>query len=169
MKCIAAVDNNWAIGLRGRLLVTIPNDQKMFRNETMGKVIVYGHKTLETFPNGVPLSQRTNVILSRDKNLSVRNAIVVHNEEELFKVISEYDSDDIYFVGGQSVYERFVPYCDTAIITKLDWEYEADAYFPNLDKDDNWKLVAESEEQTCFSVEYTFREYKNSDVKSFKM
>lgn len=168
MKCIAAVDNNWAIGLKGRLLVTIPSDQKMFRNETSGKVIVLGHKTLETFPNGIPLSGRTNVILSRDKNLTIRNGIVVHSEDELFKVISQYDSDDIYFVGGQSIYEQFVPYCDTAIITKLDQEYEADTHFPNLDKDENWKMVAESEEQTCFSVEFTFREYKNLQVKKYK-
>lgn len=168
MKCIAAVDNNWAIGLKGRLLVTIPNDQKMFRNETSGKVIVLGHKTLETFPNGIALAGRTNVILSREKNLSIRNAIVVGNVKETFEVISKYPSDDIYFVGGQSIYEQFLPYCDKAIITKLDQEYEADAYFPNLDKDDNWEMIAESEEQTCFSVEYTFREYRNRNVKRYE-
>lgn len=167
MKCIAAVDRNWAIGFKGRLLVSIPNDQKMFRSETGGKVIVLGHKTLETFPNGIPLNGRTNVILSHDKGLKIRGAIVVHNDEELFGVLSEYDSDDIYFVGGQSVYERYLEYCDTCIITAMDQNYEADRYFPNLDKSENWKLVAESEEQTYFSVEYTFREYKNTNVKTW--
>ena len=164
MKCIAAVDSNWAIGFKGRLLVSIPSDQKMFRAETSGKVIVLGHKTLETFPNGIPLSGRQNVILTGDKNLVIRGATVVHNDEELFGVLSEYNSDDIYFVGGQSIYERYLPYCDTAIITAMDQVFEADRYFPNLDKDDNWTLVAESEEQTYFSIEYTFREYRNSNV-----
>ena len=96
MKCIAAVDSNWAIGLKGRLLVSIPNDQKMFRNETTGKVIVLGRKTLETFPNGLPLKNRTNVILSRDPDYKVKAATVVHNDEELFALLKNYDPDDIY-------------------------------------------------------------------------
>lgn len=162
MKCIAAVDNNWAIGNKGRLLVSIPNDMKMFRAETGGKVIVYGRKTLETFPNGQPLVNRTNVILSHNEDLEVRGAVVVHNDEELFAELSKYDTDDIYIIGGESVYERYVPYCDTAIITKIEENYEADAYFPNLEENENWKKTAESEEQTYFSVEYTFREYKNA-------
>ncbi len=164
MKCIAAVDNNWAIGLKGRLLVSIPNDQKMFRNETTGKVIVLGRKTLETFPNGLPLKNRTNIILSHDPDYKVKDATVVHNDEELFALLKTYDSDDIYIIGGESVYKRYVKYCDTAIITKIDQTYESDAFFPDLDKDHDWKVVAESEEMTYFSVEYTFREYRNSNV-----
>lgn len=169
MKCIAAVDNNWAIGYKGKLLVSIPNDMKMFRNETTGKVIVYGRKTLETFPNAQPLGQRTNIILSRNEDLKVRGAVVVHNDDQLFFELSKYNPDDVYIIGGESIYERYVPYCDTAIITKINENYEADAYFPNLDNDDNWKVTAESEEQTYFSVEYTFREYKNSNPKIFGM
>ena len=167
MKCIAAVDANWAIGNKGRLLVSIPNDMKMFRAETGGKVIVYGRKTLETFPNGQPLVKRTNIVLSRNADLEVKGAIVVHNDEELFAELKKYDSDDIYIIGGESVYKKYVPYCDTAIITKIDENYEADAYFPNLDEDPNWKKTAESEEQTYFSVEYTFREYRNLAPEKF--
>lgn len=163
MKCIAAVDSNWAIGFKGRLLVSIPNDQKNFRKETTGKVVVLGRKTLETFPNGLPLGNRTNVILTKDRNLKIKDAIMVHSDEELFDFLANYESDDIYIIGGESVYKRYVPYCDTAIITKIDQAYEADSYFPNLDNDPNWTLVSESEEQTCFSVEYTFREYKNAN------
>lgn len=161
MKCIAAVDSNWGIGLKGKLLVSIPNDQKMFRNETIGKAIVLGRKTIETFPNGLALPKRTNIVLSHDDNLEIKDAIVVHNDDQLFYEISKFNSDDVYFIGGESIYNRYVKYCDTAIITYIDNAFEADAYFPNLDKDDNWKMVAESEEQTYFSLEYTFREYKN--------
>ena len=167
MKCIAAVDNNWAIGNRGKLLVSIPNDQKMFRNETLGKVVVLGRKTLETFPNGQPLRDRTNIILSHDPNDFVAGAIVVHNDEELFRKLGEYDTDDVYIIGGESVYGRYVKYCDTAIITKIDQAYESDAYFPDLDKDENWEMTAESEEFTYFSVEYTFREYRNRNVRAY--
>ncbi|MCR5673608.1 MAG: dihydrofolate reductase [Lachnospiraceae bacterium] len=164
MKCIAAVDNNWAIGFKGKLLVSIPNDQKMFRNETTGKVIVLGRKTLETFPNGLPLKNRTNIILSGNRDYKVKDAIVVHNDEELFGVLKSYDPDDIYIIGGESVYKRYCKYCDTAIITKIDQIYESDAFFPNLDEDGDWTMVAESEEMTCFSVEYTFRQYQNNKV-----
>lgn len=167
MKAIAAVDNNWAIGYKGRLLVSIPNDMKMFRNETTGKVIVLGRKTLETFPNGLPLKNRTNIILTKDVNYKVKDAIIVHNEEELFEELRKYDTDDIYIIGGESIYKQFVKYCESAIITKIDENYQSDAYFPNLDKDENWKVVAESEEQTYFSVEYVFREYKNSNPEQY--
>lgn len=166
MKCIAAVDNNWAIGNKSKLLVSIPNDQKMFRSETTGKVVVLGRKTLETFPQGLPLKNRTNIILSHDKDYKVKDAIVVHDDKELFELLKTYDTDDIYIIGGESVYAAYVDYCDTAIITKIDQNYEADAFFPNLDENENWQMVAESEEMTYFSVEYTFREYRNLKVKS---
>ena len=90
MNIIAAVDNNWAIGRRNELLVRIPNDQKHFREETMGKVIVLGRKTLETFPQGLPLHGRTNIILSKDAQYQVRNARVVHSLEELFEELQQY-------------------------------------------------------------------------------
>ncbi len=167
MKCIAAVDSNWAIGFKGKLLVSIPNDQKMFRNETKGKVVVLGRKTLETFPNGLPLKDRVNVILTHDKNYKAGDAIIVHDDDELFGVLKQYDPDDIYIIGGDSVYKRYYKYCDTAIITKIDQAYESDAFFPDLDKDEDWTMVAESEEMTYFSVEYTFREYRNSNVMRF--
>ena len=165
MKCIAAVDRNWAIGFKGKLLVSIPNDQKMFRNETKGKVVVLGRKTLETFPNGLPLVGRTNIILTHDKDYKAGDALIVHNDEELFDLLKKYDSDDIYIIGGDSVYKRYYRYCDSAIITKIEQSYESDAFFPNLDEDPDWELAAESEEMTYFSVEYTFREYRNKKVK----
>ncbi len=167
MKCIAAVDNNWAIGFKGKLLVSIPNDQKMFRAETAGKVVVLGRKTLETFPNALPLKNRTNIILTHDPDYKAADALTAHSDEELFALLKSYDSDDIYIIGGDSVYKRYYRYCDTAIITKIDQVYESDAFFPNLDKDDDWVMTAESEEMTYFSVEYTFREYKNKNVASF--
>lgn len=161
MKCLVTADSNWAIGKAGGLLVSIPSDRKMMHNETAGKVIVMGRNSLKNYPNSLPLAGRTNVILSHNSEFSVRGGIVAHDDDELAEILSQYDSDDIYFVGGESVYEKYLPYCDTVIVTKIDQIYDADAYFPNLDCDENWQLVAESDEQTYFSVEYTFREYRN--------
>ena len=83
MNLIVAVDKNWAIGYQNKLLVSIPNDQKMFRNETIEKVVVLGRKTMETFPGGQPLKKRTNIILSKDPSYEVKDAMVVHSIEEL--------------------------------------------------------------------------------------
>lgn len=160
MNLIAAVDRNWAIGNKGQLLVRIPNDHKMFRQETLDKVVVYGRKTLETFPLSQPLDRRVNIILSTNQDLQVRNAQVVHSVEELLQACKAYDSDDIYVIGGASVYSQLLPYCDTAHITKIDYAYEADAFFPNLDQDPDWEITADSEEQTYFDIEYRFVKYE---------
>lgn len=160
MKLIVAVDNNWAIGNKGQLLVSIPSDHKHFRNETVGKVVVLGRKTIETFPQGQPLAKRTNIILTSDKNYKAGDALLAHSIDELVDMLKAYESDDIYIIGGDSVYKQMLPYCDTAVVTKIDHSYEADAYFPNLDKDPEWEIVAESDDETYFDLDYRFVTYK---------
>ncbi len=157
---MVAVDNNWAIGSRNRLLVSIPRDQKHFREETTGKVVVLGRKTLETFPQGQPLQDRTNIILSENRNYRIKGAMVVHSVEELLAELKKYDTGDVYVVGGESIYRQLLPYCDTAHVTKIDHTYEADAYFPDLDRDPEWQVTAESDEQTYFDIAYTFYKYE---------
>ena len=165
MNIIAAVDRNWAIGNKNSLLVKIPRDQKLFMEMTMGKVVVMGRNTLESLPQKQPLKNRENIILSSHKNYAVKGAAVVHSMEELFEELKQYKSEDIFVVGGETVYRELLPYCDTAHITKIDYEYEADARFPNLDELPGWKLVADSEEQTYFDLEYYFLQYQNQSAK----
>lgn len=160
MNLIVAVDNNWAIGCKNSLLVSIPADHKMFRQETTGKVVVLGRKTLETFPQGMPLKNRTNIILSTNLNYQVKDAIIVHSKEELLEELKKYNSEDVYIIGGESVYRMMLPYCDVAHVTKIDHEYEADAYFPNLDEMKEWEITADSEEQTYFDIAYEFVKYE---------
>ena len=160
MNIIVAADENWAIGNKDKLLVSIPNDQKHFREETTGKVVVLGRKTLQTFPQGQPLKNRTNIILSRDKNYEVKDATVVHSVEELLEELKKFDTEDVYIIGGESIYRQMLPYCDVAHVTKIDHKYEADAYFPNLDNDPEWEITADSDEQTYFDIAYTFLKYQ---------
>jgi dihydrofolate reductase len=160
MNLIVAVDENWAIGNKNALLVSIPADHKMFRQETTGKVVVFGRKTLETFPQGLPLKNRTNIILSSRQDYQVEGAIVVHNLEELMEELKKYRDEDIYIIGGESVYRQCLPYCRTAHVTKIDRAYEADAYFPNLDKLPEWEITADSEEQVYFDITYHFLKYE---------
>ncbi len=160
MQAIVAVDSNWAIGNKGQLLVSIPADQKNFRNITMGKAIVYGRKTLETFPQQVVLPGRRNIILSTRPDYEVRNAEVVHSRQELLDAVKDMNTDDVFIIGGASVYKEFLDDCDTCIVTFIDREYEADSFFPNLDKLPEWELVDESDEQVYFDITYTYRTYK---------
>lgn len=160
MNIIAAVDNNWAIGYQNSLLVRIPRDQQMFREMTEGKVIVIGRKTLESFPQKQPLKNRVNIVLSRDKGYTVKGAAVVHSIDALIEELRKYDDKDVYVAGGASVYEQLLPRCDTAYITKIDYTYQADAYFPQFDAMADWELVDESEEQTYFDLEYYFQKYE---------
>ena len=160
MNLIAAVDQNWAIGNKNQLLVKIPADQKFFRETTTGKVVVMGRKTLESFPNGLPLKNRTNIVLTRDKKYEVKDAIVLHSLEELREELKKYPSEDIYVIGGETIYRQLLDDCDVAHITKIDFAYDADAYFPNLDELPEWKITADSEEQTYFDLEYYFYKYE---------
>jgi dihydrofolate reductase len=165
MNLIAAVDNNWAIGNRGSLLVRIPNDQKQFREMTLGKVIVLGRKTLETFPQQQALASRVNIVLTSDQNYSRKGVVAVHSIDELLKELEKYEDNDIYVVGGESVYKQLLPYCNVAHITKIDYEYQADAYMLNLDENPEWKLTDESDEQTYFDLEYYFLKYEKMSQK----
>lgn len=160
MNIIVAVDENWAIGNKGDLLVRIPNDQKIFQRETIGKVVVLGRKTLDTFPQKQPLVKRTNIILSRNPEYTVKNAIVKHSLEELLEELKKYKSEDIYIIGGSEIYQQLLPYCDVAHVTWIEHSYAADSYFPNLDKSLEWKMTAESDELTYFDIPYYFRKYE---------
>ena len=160
MNLIACVDANWAIGKNNQLLVKIPADMKFFRETTTGKVVVMGRKTLESFPNGQPLKNRTNIVLTHNRNYKVKDAIVVYSVEELNEELKKYPSEDIYIIGGESIYDQFVDVCDVAHITKVDYAYDADAHFPNLDEKPEWKITQDSEEQTYFDLIFYFYKYE---------
>ena len=160
MNLIVAVDKNWAIGLGNKLLVSIPADMKFFRQTTTGKVAVMGRKTLESFPGGQPLKNRTNIVITRDANYKVKDGIVVSTIEEALEELKKYNDEDIFVIGGESIYRQMLPYCKTAFVTKIDHAYDADTFFPNLDEMEDWKLTGISEEQTYFDLEYVFARYE---------
>ena len=160
MNMIVAVDRNWAIGKNNRLLISIPSDMKFFRETTTGKVVVMGRKTLESFPGGRPLKNRTNIVLTGQADYQVKDALVTHSLEELLAVLDRFPSEDIYVIGGDSIYRQLLPYADTVHVTKIDHAYEADSWFPNLDEMEEWQITADSEEQTYFDLEFRFLKYE---------
>ena len=115
---------------------------------------------METFPGGKPLKNRTNIVLSTNKGYEVDGAIVVHSIEELLEELKKYPSEEVYIIGGESIYKQMLPYCDVAHITKIDMAYDADAYHPNLDADEDWQITATSDEQVYFDLTYHFVKYE---------
>lgn len=161
MNLIAAVDKKWAIGFKNSLLAHIPEDQRFFRTMTDGKVVVMGRKTLESLPGGRPLKNRVNIVLSGNKSLEIPGCTVCHSMDELEEELKQYSSQEIFVIGGEKIYTELVDRCDTAFITKIDREYEADAWFPNLDEKDGWEQVpsGDDEEHTYFDLIYYFCKY----------
>ena len=160
MKAILSADTNWGIGNKNKLLVSIPSDMKFFRETTTGNVVVMGRKTLESFPGGLPLKNRINIVLTGNKDYKVKDAVIVHSEEELMEELKKYNTDDIYVIGGESIYRMMLPHCDTVYVTKIDRAFEADTFFPDLDEMDEWEMTEEGEEQTCFDLTFCFTTYK---------
>jgi len=165
MQLIAAVDKNWAIGKNGQMLVTIPADQKLFRQETLGKIVIMGRKTFLSLPGQRPLDGRINLILTKDESFQVKGACVCHTVEEALEKAAEYQkekglgNDDVFVIGGQSIYEQFLSYCDAAHITWIDYEYAADTHMVNLEQE-GWIITETSDEQTYFDLCYEFRKYQ---------
>jgi dihydrofolate reductase len=161
MNLIVCVDAKWGIGYKNELLVRIPSDQKFFRETTTGKVVVMGRKTLDSFPGGKPLKNRKNIVVTSNTNCEKRDEeIYVHSVEECLELLKDYNDEDIYIIGGASIYKQFLPYCKKALVTRVDREFSADTYFPNLDQDDEWEITSESEEQTYFDNTFEFLVYE---------
>ena len=159
MNIIVAVDLNWAIGLKGKLLKKIPDDMKRFKEKTINNIVVMGRKTFESLPNKKPLENRINIVLTRNKNFKAENIIICHSIEELLKQLKFYNKE-IYIIGGSSLYDEMLTYCDTAFVTKINKVFRADTFMKNLDNLDNWNIVKKSNEKIFEDVTYSYLTYK---------
>ncbi len=160
MKTIVNVDKNWGIGIGDKLLNHIPADMKFFKEKTTGNVVVMGKTTFLTFPGQKALPNRVNIVLTTDPEWSAENVIVCHSLDELFVQLKRYDTNTVYVIGGSKVYEQLLPYCDTAYVTKVETEKEADRFFPNLDETEEWEIADNGEELEHNAVKFRFTTYK---------
>lgn len=158
MKAIVVVDENWSIGKDGGLLVHLSGDLKYFKQRTIGKTIVIGRKTLESFPGAKPLPGRPNLVLTRNPEYKPEGVQVFGSKEQLMEYIGD-DTEDIFICGGANVYEQFLEDCDTFYVTKIYDSFPADRSFPNLDERDDMEITWESEEQEEKGIRYQFFEY----------
>lgn len=162
MKAILSADLNWGIGCGGKLLQRVPEDMKFFVNMTTGKVVVMGRETFESLPGMQPLKDRVNIILSKNMVYEDDRLIVCRSFEELFAELGKYPADDVFVIGGESVYSQLLPFCSEVYITRFEKEFDADRHFPNLDMEENWELVSESGQHSYKDFNFRFLKYVQS-------
>ena len=160
MNLIVAVDKNWGIGKDNDLLISIPEDMEYFKEKTMGKVVIMGKNTLESFPGAKPLKNRTNIVLALETDYLVEGATVVYTMDDFLKEAAKYPSEDVFVIGGGSIYRQMLEHCDTCYITYIDHSFDADTFIPDLDEMDEWYIANESEKYNYEGMDYTFRTYK---------
>lgn len=184
MKAILSADINWGIGCDGKLLQRVPEDMKFFVKMTTGKVVIMGRETFESLPGKRPLKDRVNIVLSKnleyeaqacnnteksmgntDSNPERSDELIICNSiSELFDRLKAFSPEDIFVIGGQSIYTQLLPYCTEVYITRFEKEFEADRHFPDLDKMDNWEIAEESEPQYYNGMGFRFLKYINKSV-----
>lgn len=168
MNLIVSVDKNWGIGREGRLLCPIPEDMKQFKAHTLGKVVVLGRLTLATFPKQQPLPGRDNIVLSRDAAYSLPNAAVAHSLDELFSQLRAYEEEKIYVIGGEAVYRLLLPYCHRAFVTRLEEDFSADRFLPDLEQLPGWTLRDSSPRFEHEGTGYRFCTYENKNPQAWR-
>ncbi len=133
ISMIAAMTPQRVIGIDNSLPWKLPNDMKWFRQHTLGKPIIMGRKTFESFGSR-PLPQRTNIIITRDPDYQAKDSIVVHSIEDALKAAGEVD--EVMIIGGASFYEQMLPHADRLYLTYVDAELQGDAWFPAFEQQD---------------------------------
>lgn len=171
------MDKNWGIGFNNKLLASIPEDMKFFRETTLKRkkeeystMVVCGRKTYESFPKR-PLPNRKNIVITRRAE---EGATVTADEDVNFLHLGDFlkwfatfegEHFDIFVIGGAEIYKILLPICEKVYVTKIEAEFEADAFFPNLDEDEKFFLKSEGERLECEGLGYQFTVYERVKVK----
>ena len=166
MIAILHADKNWGIGTKNDLMFSLPIDMKFFRETTMGKIVLMGYNTLLSFPNQKPLKNRTNILLC-EEGIVVEGCICVHSISQLLNEVKNYPEDDVFVIGGASVYRALLPYCSKVLLTKVNAIGGAEVFFENLDEHPDFELIYKSEPQIDNGYEICFTTYKNNNVKTY--
>lgn len=160
MNLIVAADNKWGIGRDGGLLASIPTDMKYFKDHTTGKVVVMGRKTLESMPRKRGLPNRINYVLTSNPDFEAERCKTINSVDELREELSQYDPDDVFLIGGATLYNKFYKCCDKLYVTKMDADLNADTFITCFDDDPDFEVVSESEPITENGITFRFVVYQ---------
>lgn len=156
LKLIASADRAWGIGLGQSLLFRIPEDMGWFKSHTMGKTVLLGRKTLESFPGGRPLPDRRHIVLTRGE-LPPHPQITVCATVEQALALAE--GKEVWVIGGEQIYSAFLPHCAEAYITRVDALRQADRHLPNLDALPDWYLAQAGQWKESGGLRFRFCRY----------
>ena len=153
---IAAIAENNALGKDNKLIWHLPDDFKRFKNITSGHYIIMGRKTFESFPK--PLPNRTHVIISRQKNYSQLNCIVVDSLQKAIEACPK--NEEVFIVGGGEIYNQSIEIAHKIDITRVHHSFEADTFFPEIDLT-KWKLIFKEfhSKDEKHNFDFTFETY----------
>lgn len=166
---ILNADLKFGIGKRNGLLFSLPLDMKFFRETTKGHVVAMGENTLLSFPGSKPLKNRTNIVLSSDASHNYEGVINVHSFEEFLTIINQYSqNEDVFIIGGASIYAQTLPYVDKVLLTRVYADGEAEVFFPNLDENPNFEIVHKEEPLMDGDIKIQFLTYVNNDKREIK-
>lgn len=169
MHFIVACDSQWAIGRDNALLDHFKEDMAFFKRTTTAHVVVMGRRTLESFPGGRPLKDRVNIVLSRQMDYCPQGVIVAAGIPELKTILKELGRQDVYVIGGMSIYRQLLPYCSQGFVTHIDHVYDnCDAYFPDLDAEANWHCTQVVQKGQEHGIGFSMCLYENEKTKALE-
>lgn len=164
MNMIFAIDKNWSIGNKGELLFRIPEDLKRFKRITEENIVIMGRKTLESLPGGKPLENRINIVLTKNKNYKKEKVKIVNSIEELDILLENINPEkrlEEFLIGGGEIVEQLIHRCTKAYITRVSEEVDkVDTKIPDLDRNPEWKLIEESEQEIYENLKYKYLIYR---------
>lgn len=155
LSIIVAIAKNNAIGKDNKLIWHLPEDLKRFKELTTGRTIIMGRKTFESL--GRVLPNRKHIVITRNKDLKIQNEMVecITDTKELEQYINS--KEELFVIGGATIYKMLMPYTKKMYITKIDEEFEADTYFPVIDEKE-WKVEnrekGKKDEKNPYEYEY---------------
>ena len=152
LSIIVAMAENNAIGNKGNLLTYLPNDLRWFKKNTTGKTVIMGRKTFDSLPNG-PLPNRKNIILTKNKNVKIKNCIIYNDYRELLNYLDE--NKENFIIGGAEIYKLFLPYVEKLYFTRIYANLKADVFFPEINLKE-WNLIEKIENKTDKKHKYNF-------------
>ncbi len=159
-------DKEYGIGKKNGLLFSLKEDMAFFRRTTLNHVVAMGENTLLSFPNQKPLKNRTNIVLSADKDHNYEGVVNVHSFEEFLKIVAKYaQNEDVYIIGGASMYRQTLDYVDFVYLTKVDAIGGAEVFFVNIDEDPRFEIISESEPLQDGDYKIKFVTYRNKSKK----
>ena len=162
-------DKHFGIGKKNGLLFPLHKDMEFFRKTTLNHIVCMGENTLLSFPNSKPLPNRTNVVLSSDPTHNYEGVINIHSFDEFLLFIKEKSQkEDVYIIGGASIYNQTLDYVDKVLLTKVEADGQAEVFFNNLDENKNFSLVEESASITDGNFKIKFLTYINLSKKEIK-